>query len=111
VGASLHEFLSLGCRQGWAFLEQLAHDPEWTTQWYQETESAVFRLADPFSHHFDLTPWPDVAQRLGELAQQHRDRLLVRGAPEPPSEEPREAPVVAAQRSKSSAMTAQPSGR
>jgi hypothetical protein len=110
VGATLHEFLSLGCRQGWAFLEQLAHDPEWTTQWYQETESAVFRLADPFSRRLGLTPWPDVTRRLGELAREYHHRLVVRAAqaPEPsdePQDEPAERPVVAAQRTKTTVTT------
>jgi hypothetical protein len=85
VGGTLHEFLSLGCRQGWAFLEQLAHDPSWAVTWYSETESAVFQLADPLSRLLMLEPWPDVAGRLLALAREHQDRLIVR-APEPPRE-------------------------
>ncbi len=83
VGADLHDFLSLGCRQGWAFLEQLAHDPSWAVTWYSETESAVFRLADPLSRLLGLTPWTDVARHLIDLDRQFHGRLVVR-RPEPP---------------------------
>jgi len=78
VGETLHEFLSLGSRQGWAFLEQLAHDPEWTVAWYSETESALFRLADRLSRALELTPWTDVRGRLAELAERYGDQLEVR---------------------------------
>jgi hypothetical protein len=86
VGGNLHDFLCLGSRQGWAFLEQLAHDPAWTVSWYQETDSAVFRLADPLSRLLSLTPWPDVAGRLEELSRLHLQRLIVRAVE--PAREP-----------------------
>jgi len=93
VGGTLHEFLCLGSRQGWAFLEQLGHDPGWATGWYQATEVSVFPLGDPMARLLRLTPWPDVRGRLSELHEQHHGRLIVR-APEP-EPEPAEEPVAA----------------
>lgn len=83
VGGSLHDFLSLGCRQGWSFLDQLAHDPEWALSWYEATEPATFPLADPMAQHFDLRPWPNVRARLATLHDAHHGRLVVREAPAP----------------------------
>jgi hypothetical protein len=90
VAGTLHEFLCLGCRQGWAFLEQLALDPEWAISWYGTTDASMFPLSDPMARQLRLTPWPDVGGRLAELHEQHHGRLVVR-APEPepdPVDEP-----------------------
>lgn len=83
VGETLHEFLSLGCRQGWAFLEQLAHDPEWAITWYSETDATLFRLADPLGRALGLQPWTDVRARLAVLTERYHGQLVVRAAPTP----------------------------
>jgi len=91
IAGTLHEFLCLGCRQGWAFLEQFAHDPEWALSWYQATEPSVFPLGDPMARLLRLTPWPNVRARLAELREYHLGRLAIR--PPEPEPEPEAEPV------------------
>ncbi|HEX6677952.1 MAG TPA: hypothetical protein VF486_23420 [Actinomycetes bacterium] len=83
VGASLREFLALGCRTGYFQLEQLAHPwgrqdetspletGHWDAGWegwdgLQEAIPPVELLA-ALTQEFDLTPWANVEQRLAEL--------------------------------------------
>jgi len=66
VGANIEEFLSLGCVYGYFRLEQLAYGMEGTANEIQaakDPSAALLKLAS----HFDLRPWPDVAQRLDQL--------------------------------------------
>jgi hypothetical protein len=78
VGGSLREFLSLGCRQGWALLDQLAHDPRWATAWYQDAEVPTFPALRTLTELFGLEPWPDIAGRLAELREAYHDTLAIR---------------------------------
>jgi hypothetical protein len=78
VGGSLAEFLSLGCRQGWSFLDQLAYDPAWATNWYSSRNAPMFSVLDTMARLFGLAPWPDVASRLAELREAHYHRLVLR---------------------------------
>lgn len=77
VAGSLHEFLCLGCRQGWAFLDQFAHNPAWAVEWYQSGEAAAYPILDELARRFDLAPWNAVGARIAELAEQHGDRLVL----------------------------------
>jgi len=81
VGASLREFLALGCRTGYYHLDKLAYG--WGRQaeashlehgrwegmgWDGETAEATARkLLVALSQELDLAPWQDVVQHLGEL--------------------------------------------
>lgn len=81
VGASLREFLALGCRSGYYHLERLAYDwgrqqetshlehGEWAgAGWDGESEeTTVLALLAALTKEFSLAPWPDVAQHLATL--------------------------------------------
>jgi hypothetical protein len=78
VGGSLVEFLSLGCRRGWSFLDQLAFDPAWAVGWYGSRDPAMFPVLGTMARLFGLTPWPDVAGRLTDLHDEFHERLIFR---------------------------------
>ncbi|TVT38148.1 hypothetical protein FNH05_24485 [Amycolatopsis rhizosphaerae] len=75
VGADLREFLALGCRTGYYALERLAYG------WGRGELIAALQAAGPPGDgleerhllgalviEFGLRPWPDVGERLAELA-------------------------------------------
>jgi hypothetical protein len=71
VGASLREFLGLGCWHGYFDLEQVAYDRTGflehlhTAPRISPDEAAQLEL---LRNHFELRVWPEVEQRLQELA-------------------------------------------
>lgn len=67
VGRSLHEFLCLGCTSGYFCLEQIAHNREVGVRLVEQhiNESPALKT---LSAVFNLKPWPNIAQRLDELA-------------------------------------------
>jgi hypothetical protein len=83
VGASLREFLALGCRTGYFQLEQLAYrwgrlevvsrleaghwDAGWEGWAGLEEAIAPVELLAALTQEFDLAPWANVEQRLTEL--------------------------------------------
>jgi hypothetical protein len=85
VGASLREFLALGCRTGYYHLDKLAYGSgrqaeayhlehgKWEgTGWDGETaEATVLELLAVLTREFSLAPWPDVPQRLAELQSRY----------------------------------------
>jgi hypothetical protein len=86
VAGSLHEFLSLGCRQGWSFLDQFAHDLAWAVEWYETAGAPAYPVLEDLTRQFGLTPWTDVGARIAVLAKEHRERLIVR-PPDPEEDE------------------------
>jgi hypothetical protein len=93
VGASLREFLALGCRVGYYHLDHLAYgwgrqaeasllqDGTWTgTGWDGETEeSTALELLSALTRELGLAPWPNVAQRLAELQASYGPSIRQRG--------------------------------
>ncbi len=81
VGASLREFLALGCRTGYYHLERLAYGwgrqeeanhlerGEWAGVGWdgQSEETTVLALLAAVTQELHLAPWPNVAQRLAKL--------------------------------------------
>jgi hypothetical protein len=85
VGASLREFLALGCRTGYVQLEELSSRWEqgrlevvsrletghWDVGWegWDGLEAAIapVELLAALTQEFDLAPWANVEQRLAEL--------------------------------------------
>jgi hypothetical protein len=83
VGASLREFLALGCRTGYVQLEQLAYRRgrlevvsrleigHWDAGWegWDGLEAAIapVELLAALTQGFDLAPWANVERRLAEL--------------------------------------------
>jgi hypothetical protein len=81
VGASLREFLALGCRTGYYHLERLAYGwgrqeevnrlerGEWSGMGRdgESEEPTVLALLAAVTKEFDLAPWANVAQRLADL--------------------------------------------
>jgi hypothetical protein len=83
VGASLREFLALGCRTGYFHLEQLAYPRDrqdalsrlgtghWDAGWegWDGLEPAIapVGLLAALTQEFDLAPWANAEQRLAEL--------------------------------------------
>jgi hypothetical protein len=85
VGATLHEFLCLGCFFGYFALEQLAYDHE-----REETIAELGLRSDPedawprkkhllaqMRAKFELAPWNSVRSRLNELDSQFRPLVVV----------------------------------
>jgi hypothetical protein len=84
VGGDLLEFLALGCRTGYFYLERLAygwgrHDMiaalQAGTRPDDAEKAALLRFLD---EEFDLTPWHDVRGRLDELDAAYRPSLQSR---------------------------------
>jgi hypothetical protein len=83
VGASLPEFLALGCVVGYHVLEQLAYDGGrrdllsrlQSQRTYSSPEEEVVLSA--LTEEFQLRPWPDVESRLRELAAQFGDDIVL----------------------------------
>lgn len=74
VGASLVEFLALGCRRGYFAIEQLAYDYGDACEYFSSTdppEPDDERLLTAITDRFGLNPWPDVVMRLTELRDQY----------------------------------------
>jgi hypothetical protein len=85
VGASLREFLALGCRAGYYHLDRLAYG--WGRQqeadhlehgaWAgagwdgHSQEATVWALLTAVTQEFDLAPWPNVARRLATLQSRY----------------------------------------
>ena len=92
LGASLREFLALGCRTGYYHLERLAYDWERQEeinhlqrgQWAgagwdgQPEEPAVVALLAAVTQEFSLAPWPNVARRLAELQARYLPAVRLR---------------------------------
>jgi hypothetical protein len=78
LGESLGEFLALGCRAGYAGLEQLAYQRAKTTEVLQYNPPRDDSSLDGIIATFSLRPWPDVAGRLDELATTHLGRVRER---------------------------------
>lgn len=74
VGASLPEFLALGCVTGYHF-DSLTFDHYSMVEELQTTRTPDdpdrARLLNALTEEFDLEPWPDVAGRLDQLAAQY----------------------------------------
>jgi hypothetical protein len=85
VGETLHEFLCLGFRQGWSFLDQFVHDPAWARSWYRSGAPAAYPALAELARLLGLEPWPDVPSRLAKLNRLYRRQLVVRPN-EPPEE-------------------------
>ncbi|MGQ0467793.1 MAG: hypothetical protein ACT4QG_21050 [Sporichthyaceae bacterium] len=69
VGATLFEFLSLGCRFGYFALEQLAYDRDGTVDAIRRAaEEGDQPLLGDLRTKLGLTPWTSVRARLDELA-------------------------------------------
>ena len=87
VGASLREFLALGCRFGYFSLEQLAYDFDNTTDLLLTGEfdpaatAAERSLLQRLTDAFDLKPWDEPAERLETLAAQYEHVLDVPSSP------------------------------
>lgn len=73
VGASLKEFLALGCQYGYFALEQLVYNREATlrelelTRYAPEMGQGERALLTSLSSEFKLEPWANPARRLEEL--------------------------------------------
>jgi hypothetical protein len=82
VGASLHDFLCLGCQTGYGYLEQLTYDRQaaiaalsnpdtWRPDYYRglpdEVRQNAQRLLDRLTQALKLHPWDMIEQRLNEL--------------------------------------------
>ena len=67
VGATLHEFLCIGCTHGYFRLETLAYD--WFKEFLDElkTDPEDPEAYAAFRDRFDLKPWQNVEGRLAEL--------------------------------------------
>jgi hypothetical protein len=96
VGASLREFLALGCRTGYVQLEQLASRWEqgrlevvsrletghWDAGWggWDGLEAAIapVELLAALTQGFDLAPWANVEQRLAELQARYLPGVQLR---------------------------------
>jgi hypothetical protein len=84
VGADLREFLGLGYRTGYFYLEGLAY------RWGRDETIAAAEAGTPpandeegvllqyLNEEFDLRPWAHVRERLGELDATYRPGLHVR---------------------------------
>jgi hypothetical protein len=81
LGKDIPEFLALGCRTGYFGLERLAY--RWGRQDTIAQLESGHEVDDPLEaallrhiiHEFHLQPWPEVEQRLGKLADEHRSML------------------------------------
>jgi hypothetical protein len=78
VGASLLEFLRLGCRCGYFLLDGLAENLDETVNRIKAAEDAFDQLDlatqglfDALCAEFGLCPWNDIETRLGELQRQY----------------------------------------
>ena len=76
VGESLFEFLCLGVRRGYFYLEQLAYGREAAIMMLDEGaigEAAVDEtyLLNALRTEFGLRPWPEIEGRLRELEQRY----------------------------------------
>lgn len=77
VGATLREFLALGCRQGYGMLDSLVHTPAAALRRLRSPAFDPEAEPDEIAHlrtlidAFDLRPWLDVAQRLEALQLEH----------------------------------------
>jgi hypothetical protein len=94
VGASLQEFLALGCHTGYLHLEQLAYprdrqdelsrletdhwDPGWEGWAEPEPANAPAELLAALTQEFDLAPWANVEQRLTELQARYLPIIQLR---------------------------------
>jgi hypothetical protein len=94
VGASLREFLALGCRTGYFQLEQLASrwgrlevvsrleaghgDAGWEGWDGLEEAIAPVELLAALTQEFDLAPWAHVEQRLAELQARYLPMVQLR---------------------------------
>ncbi len=94
VGASLREFLALGCRTGYLHLEQLAYpwdrqdetsrlatghwDAGWEGWAELEPSTAPVELLAALTEEFDLAPWANVEQRLTELQARYLSMVQLR---------------------------------
>jgi hypothetical protein len=92
VGASLREFLALGCRTGYYHLERLAYGwgrqeetnhlerGEWAGAGWdgQSEEATVLALLAAVTQEFNLAPWPNVAQRLAKLQTRYLPAVRLR---------------------------------
>jgi hypothetical protein len=85
VGESLHGFLSLGCRLGYAAIEQLAYDWDEAVldleRWRNvETEPSSEKALRAYRKELELEPWSDPRRRLATLEQGKRFVLRFRMA-------------------------------
>ena len=82
VGESLFEFLCLGIRRGYFYLEQLAYDRETAItmlngEMDEEMTSDEIYLLDALRMELGLRPWPGVEGRLHELEQRYAPAIQV----------------------------------
>ena len=81
VGASLREFLALGCRFGYFSLEQLVYDFPNTVailrsgEFDEEAGGTERALLARLTSEFSLVPWPDPESRLQALQEQFSSAL------------------------------------
>ena len=81
VGESLHEFLCLGCQNGFGLMVELPHRPAKIVErlegppkagpLYDERNELLRSLRE----RFELKPWPSIGQRLFELQQLYLEGL------------------------------------
>ncbi len=91
VGANLHEFLCLGCREGYFNVCRLANQesnsdrgaiqPEWwpTTHWQNESidsDKEPRELLAALREKFELTPW-QIPGRFAELQKMYENELIL----------------------------------
>lgn len=95
VGASLREFLALGCRTGYYHIENLAYSSQrqeevshledgewWGLGWDGVTEEdTALALLAALTKEFGLTPWPNVAQRLDTLQASYLPAVRLKEQP------------------------------
>ncbi len=80
LGASLHEFLCLGCVHGYALIEELPYDRVDTMARLAspenlECDAEDLALLGSFRQQFELTPWKEIDSRLQALDKQFRGVL------------------------------------
>jgi hypothetical protein len=84
VGASVSEFLALGCRTGYFTLEALAYE-HGRAELLAELDAAQppadahdAALLRHIVNEFDARPWPHVSRRLHELDETYRSSIQLR---------------------------------
>jgi hypothetical protein len=79
LGASLHEFLCLGCEVGYGLLVEMPARPAWTTDQIQKgtppNHAEETQLLTKLRARFSLWPWEKVGARLFELQELYLDEL------------------------------------
>lgn len=91
VGRDSHDFMCLGCRTGYFWLEQLTYDRQETIAhlqapdpgkikelWFDGRPSSTQKhLLDLLTRSFQLTPWDRVAEHLDDLQREYAGMIVL----------------------------------